>query len=121
MTINEALSRTASETGKGADREKLLSWLWELEETAGCEVFSSHGTPTAPESITADSDGERILLIPDPYSEIYVLYLRMKNDLYIGDINQYAVSSKLFSSAYRTFADKYNRENMSCSEQRIRL
>ena len=56
-----------------------------------------------------ETDRSTDLLVKAPYSDIYILYLASKIDLYLGELDSYANTSALYNNAYQTFADYYNR------------
>lgn len=122
MTINEALGGAVDIIGDSTDVGRLKGWLSEIENTVCSEIGRAHeGSLPDMTPIVSDTDGDRVLFVPDPDSGLYVLYLLMKNDLYMRDAEQYANSSAAFASAYESFADKYNREHMPLGEEKICL
>ncbi len=113
MTVNEALGKASDIIGEISDRTRFTEWLSEIENTVCSEIALTHeGANPDLSLITSETDGNRELFVPDPSSSLYVLYLIMKNDLYLRDTEQYANSKAAFEAAYAAFADKYNREHM---------
>ena len=122
MTVNEAVARALENSGADVSRHQLCAWLGEIENTVVQEIAKVHeGMPYDETVITADTDGERVLFAPDPYSALYINYLLMKTDLYLRDTAQYVTSSHVFSVSYGDFADWYNRAYMPYEGAEIRL
>ncbi|MBR6676339.1 MAG: hypothetical protein IKL24_03305, partial [Clostridia bacterium] len=95
--------------------------LCEIEASVIHEIADTHEGDGCPYmAITPDSEGDRLLFVPDPYSRLYVNYLVMKSDLSLRDTVQYENSAAVFAESYKTFADWYNRTYMPLGE-RIRL
>lgn len=122
MTINEALGRTVDLIGDSSDVSRFKYWLSEIESTICSEIGATHeGNASDMSPIGPDTDGDRVLFVPDPDSQLYILFLLMKNDFYLQDAEQYANSAAAFEAAYASFADKYNREHMPRGEGKICL
>ena len=114
MTVNEAIARCDEMTGDVCGREAKLRWLSDIESTLYREVVCTHAGASSvmePPPFGPD-DGERVLLAPDPYGELYIFYLMMRAHLLLQDMGQYNNAAVLFSTAYASFADWYNRQHM---------
>lgn len=57
-------------------------------------------------------DMDTVLLVPEPYSNLYVKYLAAQVDYFNGELARYDNSMTLFNAALSAFADWYNRNNM---------
>ncbi|MBQ9692103.1 MAG: hypothetical protein IJV70_03000 [Clostridia bacterium] len=122
MTVNEAIAAAVHRLGDTVSRDELTEWLSEIENTVVREIGETHfGQMPNTDIIKPDTDGERVLFAPDPHSRLYLSYLLMKADLYLCDTEQYANSAAVFSEAYKSFADWYNRAYMPLGERRIRV
>lgn len=122
MTVNEAVAGAVEILGDTVTREALLLWLWEIENTVITEVAETHdGLHSDKRPIDKDSDGNRELFAPDPYSQLYIHYLLMKGDLALGDTNRYQNSATQFSVYYNNFSDWYNRTYMPLQKIGIKL
>lgn len=122
MTVNEAIAKAVSVGAEGMSRALLADWVAEIENTVICEIASTHeGMEYESSVITPESDGERVLFAPEPYSQLYVYYIIMKCDEYLGDTQRYINSAGAFSSAYNTFADWYNRTYMPLQTGKLKL
>lgn len=59
-----------------------------------------------------ETDRGTVLLVPEPYSDLYPMYLCSKIDLTLAELDSYANTSTLFNNAYQTYCDYYNRTYM---------
>lgn len=76
---------------------------------AGCsgeggEANASGELESSFEGYNEHTPGDRTLLIPDPFAEIYIYRLEAKADCDSGEIGRYNCSSALFNSAWERFA-----------------
>lgn len=119
MTINEAICAFRETHVSSFDDEILIRWLSELEYMAVDEVFLTHdGVPSRAASFCGYSflnDRNAEMLIPEPFSQVYIDYLSMKSDIAVCDIQRYNNSAALFFNSYSGFADWYNRHHRPLS------
>ena len=121
MTVNEALARANECMGDTVPRDRLLIWLWEIEDTVRREIELTHSGSSSGTGADIMTDGDKALTVPDPQSELYILYLQMKNDMYLRDTERYMNSAALFAAAYSSYADFCNRERTPLGASKIKL
>ena len=121
MTLNEAIARANDCMGDTVPRDKLLNWLWEIEDTVRRELENTHAGADSGSFCDITADGDALLTVPDPQSELYILYLQMKNDMYLRDTERYMNSAALFAAAYSSYADCVNRERAPLGVSKIKL
>lgn len=121
MTVNEAIARANDCMGDTVPRDKLLNWLWEIEDTVRRELENTHAGADSGSFCDITADGDALLTVPDPQSELYILYLQMKNDMYLRDTERYMNSAALFAAAYSSYADCVNRERAPLGVSKIKL
>ncbi len=114
MTVSEAILRLDKYTGNEVESELKYLWLQMLEDIVYNEIVQTHLDPI--DRPAPVSEGERELIVPDPYSEVYIHYMNMQNDLLLRDTRSYANSAAAFVSAYSAYADYYNRTHLPKSE-----
>lgn len=120
MTINEAVAKVSASIGESLSRNTLVGWLSEIENTVINEIAATHeGMEYTREIVTAETDGDRELFVPDPYSVLYLHYLIMKCDDSMYDTERYMNSAARFNASYSSFADWYNRTYMPYSQASI--
>jgi len=111
MTIKEAVTRFDTECKNNTPPMLKLDWLSYIDSLIHREIILTHENPhpTAFAGYNADTPEDTVLLADEPYSELYIRYLIMKNDLYLSDISRYNNDAVLFASAYRDFENAYNK------------
>jgi len=66
-------------------------------------------------------DMDAVLLVPEPYSGLYVKYIAAQVDYYNGEIGRYNNSMVMFNMALAQFIDYYNRTNMHRQDNYVRI
>lgn len=115
MTIQEALDIVDEMKPNMMSRKLKIKYLTEIEQLIHAEILMKHEHAeeqnTKPE-YTEDSDPGTVLIVPDPYSMLYVHWLMSK----IDEINQedlrYNVDRAKFEQEYMTMSDWWNRTYM---------
>ena len=96
-------------------------YLTEIEQLIHAEILMKHAhTPeqeTKPE-YTEESERETVLLVPDPYSMVYVYWLMSKIDIQNQEDGRYNIDRAHFENAYQTMSDWWNRTYLPIPEKR---
>ena len=122
MTIAEAI-KTAQEIYPSAAAyppETLVQWLDSVDHTWFKEVVMLHVNEDGLDykSYTAEEQ-DTVLLIPEPYDDVYILFIMAKADLYNGELDRYNNSAILYSEAYKRAADAWNRTHKHLGPRRF--
>ena len=64
---------------------------------------------------------DTVLMVPDPYSSLYIKYLTAQIDFYNNEIARYNNSMAMFHVALSAFVDAYNRTHMPKQDNYIRI
>ncbi len=114
MTLKEAIVKFDTEKSNTVPDELKIGWLSSLDSSVFHTLVLTHeNTDNISFSpYTAESSEDTVLIIPEPFTDIYFHYLAMKSDLYYSDINKYSVDLALYSSLYLDFERYYNRKYM---------
>lgn len=114
MTINEAITRLRDIKPNQYGDDVLVGWLSEVEAKIFHENIAWHKdtnqTPPWPYHPEEDKDTE--LLIPEPYSSVYIRWLEAQIDYYNGEYARYANSMTMYNVALSEYVDFYNRTHM---------
>ena len=108
MTINSVIEHTMKlHPDTIADSVK-CRWLSELDgkimrETMFRDDFVPYKFP---------EDGDKELVVGEPYDNIYELYIMAMSDFFSGEMANYSASAALFEEAYSEFRKNYIRSNM---------
>lgn len=93
------------------DEDQLTEWVTELENYVIVNIFNrAEGMDYEQVRYRYEEDGETELMVPDPFSEVYLHYLASKIDYWQQEIESYNNSVLLYNAAYQAFAD-YMRRN----------
>ena len=114
MTVNEAIARTDALKPNAVTRDQKVAWLNQLDRLAFNEVILTHEHADGA-TFEPYTDGTEILIIPEPYDEVYHYYLSMQIDLVGREIDMYNNNKTLYNNAYLTWQDYHNRTVMPLS------
>lgn len=110
-TINDVLSRVEQMRPSQYDQKTRAEWLLDFERKLCNEFFQSYEGAeewlSPPEQYP--EDGDKVLMIPDPYGSIYDLFLCSMLDYWNRDWNAYNGSAALYSSALGEFKRWWHR------------
>jgi hypothetical protein len=114
MTILQALKKYKSlRQNQNYDEDQLVGWLSELDGKVYNEIINTHDdgeniTYSPYDRFNDDYNANKVLIIPEPYSQVYLLYLISQADLFNTDTARYANSSIAFNDKYKDFKNYYN-------------
>ena len=108
MTINSAIEQTLKLHPDTVSDSIKCRWLSELDGKIMCETM--HRTDFIPYKFPEDGDKE--LVVKEPYDNIYELYLIAMSDFFSGEMANYSSSAILFEQAYSEFRKNYIRNNI---------
>ena len=97
--------------------EDKLRWISELDGLIRRVVMQAE---EAAEYRYPD-DGDRDLLVPYPFDDIYSLYMQAKIDFYNKDYNDYNNAVAVFQERFDEFRKAYIRENMPKDSGDVKL
>ena len=121
MTIQEALDTTDELKPNMMSPRLKMKFLTEIEQLIHGEIVLRHAHTEAQHAkpeYTEETDPQTVLLVPDPYSDVYPKYLLTQIDRQNQEDARYNVDRALFENAYETMSDWWTREHMPL--QRVR-
>lgn len=114
MTLQEAISKFDLLHKNTIPTELKVEWLSQLDHIIYNEIILTHedfeNVVFSP--FTSKTPADTPLLVPDPYSELYIHHLASKKDLYLSDIARYNNDIMLYSTSYRDFENHYNSKHI---------
>lgn len=116
MTIKEAIRKADRiRSGNSCSEDEKISWLSTLDGIIKKEIIDTHKGSEAGAFNGYDKnvDTDTVLIVPEPYSDVYISYILAQIDLHCGELNQYNNSMTLFESQYKKFANYWNRTHRS--------
>ena len=121
MTIQDAIA-TADEMKANMVSPRLkYKYLTEIEQLVHGEIVMKHEHTAAQETkpvYTEETDKLTELIIPDPYSMLYVYWLLTKIDMQNQEDGRYNVDRAHFENAWDTMSDWYTRSHMPIQRTR---
>ena len=121
MTVQEALDITDEMKPNMMDRNLKLKYLTEIEQLIHDEIVMTHVHSWAEARKPVYNDetepGTR-LIVPDPYSMVYVHWLMTKIDIQNQEDQRYNNDRALFENAYNTMSDWWTRHRMPLQKTR---
>lgn len=114
MKVSDVIQQYNTDRPNQVEDERKLRWLRTLDAQVLREVIHTHeGTKTGEEEdvddLLRDFGMDTVLLIPEPYGDVYTHYLDEQIALMNNDIDRYNTSSTLYNNAYLTYQQWYNR------------
>ena len=114
MTLIEAINRIDVLKPNTYSQEEKVSWLSTLDGVIKKEIIDTH---EGADGVVFEGYNERtslstVLLVPEPYDDIYLRWLEAQIDYANGEYPRYNNVMKAYNSAYSAFARQYNKANM---------
>lgn len=113
MTLSNLIALVDDTRPNQYDRTIKTQWVNEIEGKAIDEVFNrAEGDETVFTPYNYDEDSEKVLAIPDRFSDVYVNYLYAKIDYTQNEIDRYNNDVASFEASYLDFSSWHLRHNM---------
>lgn len=115
MTIDQALHTVDELKPNQIERARKIDWISRLDKQIYRDVMLTHvrhsaeEVPDTFEGYKQDTEPDTVLLIKEPYDEIYQYYLFMQIDLANLEYDQYNNNAALFGSALGEFKRFWHR------------
>jgi hypothetical protein len=106
-TINEVIERNDKIKPNAYSNQVKAGWLYRLDSRISADIM--HTDP--PAEYKFPEDGDKTLLVPEPYDELYDYYVQAMIDFYNKEINSYNNSMVMYNSAVQTYARYYIQHN----------
>ena len=121
MTLQEAITVCDRLKPNACAESDKRRWLSDLDGMIYGELLARHeGAPDSFAGYDDSTDGETVLLVPAPYSDVYLKYLFAQIDFVNGEYARCSNAAMLYNTAYRAFADHIHRTRRPLCENRIR-
>lgn len=123
MTISEAITQLQAVKENQYDDETLVRWISDLEGILYEDVVKNHegGADIPHGRYSVDTDMDTVLMVPEPYSDIYIKYLMAQVDYHNAEMQRYTNSMIMYNVALDAFAGWYNRNNMPLQPNYVRI
>lgn len=123
MTLGELIAHFREIKVTQYDDYTLVDWVNELEGKLYHEIVSWHECTDllSPKVYNSETDLDELLMVPHPYTSVYLRYLDAQTDHRNGDIPRYRNSMELFNAARDDFANWVNSTYLPKQPNRIRI
>lgn len=114
MTIIEAINRIDSLKPNNYTQEEKVRWLSNLDGIIKKEIIDTHegAENLVFNGYDTDTPLETVLIVPNPYDDVYIKWLEAQIDFANAETKRYANSMIMYNTAYSAFERFYNRTNM---------
>lgn len=116
MKIQEAIAEVDSLKPNMYEEGEKIKWLSRLDSRIWQDIVLTHRRleGETPETFTpyTAQDGEKELLVGEPYDEIYVTWLAAQIDYNNMELDSFNNSNAMFESLFTAFRNAYNRSHM---------
>ena len=113
MKIIEAINRIDSLKHNTYTQSDKVEWLSRLDAMVKKNIIDTHeGDEVDFTGYDDSTDLQTELLIPEPYSEVYLRWMEAQIDYYNGEYNKYNNAIDMFNTAYNGYQNYYNRTHM---------
>ena len=121
MTLQEALDIADAMKPNMMDRQLKIKYLTEIEQLIWAEILMRHEHTEEQETkpvYTEETDPGTVLIVPDPYSIVYVYWLMSKIDIQNQEDARYNIDRAHFENAYDAMSDWWTRNYMPMQRTR---
>ena len=110
MKAIEAIAQLRAVKENQYDDTELLRWLSDLDG----QIYSEHIKPHEGTDDIAHGphDQESVLMIPEPYTNVYITWLTAMVDYHNGELDRFNNSMVMYNMALMAFVNWFNRTNM---------
>lgn len=116
MKIREAIAQHDAARPNAIDRAIKIAWLSLVDHYVKREIIDTHeGWENIKFEGYGAGDDDKALLVPEPYSELYVYFLEAKTQYEQGDMMRYSNAMSLYNQSMQEFARWYNATHMPLS------
>lgn len=113
MKIVDAITRTNLLKSNVYSELEQVRWLSTLDGMVKEQIIDTHeGGNVIFNGYDDSTDTETELLVPEPYSEMYLHWLEAQIDYYNGEYDKYNNAMAMFNTAYNNYNNYYNRTHM---------
>lgn len=114
MTIKEAINRIDELLHNTYSQENKIAWLSRVDFMVYNHIVKTHA---GAESVSFSgynetTDLDTVLLVPEPYSELYIRWLEAQIHYTNGEYGKYNNAIVIFNTEYEAYGNYYNRNNM---------
>ena len=114
MTIIEAINKIDAVNPNSYSQSDKIGWLSALDGIIKNEIIDTHecADEVAFEKYTDDTPLDTVLLVPDPYDEVYIYFLESRIHYENEEFGKYNNAVSMYNTAFNKYMTHYNRTHM---------
>lgn len=119
MTISQAINRTDGLIHNTYSQEEKVRWLSMVDASVKEQLIDTHEDPPECqfEGYGPGTSLDTVLLVPEPYSDLYVRWLEAQIHYYNGEYGKYNAALSMYNAAFGAYVNHYNRNHMPKGQQ----
>lgn len=114
MTIAKAITQLDALKHNAYSFSQKVIWLSRLDSMIKCRIIDTHEGAERVGAIGYDesTDPETVLLVPEPFDQMYLRWLEAQIDYANGEYGKYNQAIQMFETEYSGYRNYYNRNHM---------
>ena len=119
MTISQAIERIDGLVHNTYSQEEKVQWLSMVDVSVMEQLINTHEDPPVTSFAGYDPGAplDTVLLVTEPYSELYIHWLEAKIHYYNGEYGRYNQAMAMYNAAFTAYESHYNRTHMPKGQQ----
>lgn len=119
MKIIDAINRIDSLKHNTFTQIDKVEWLSRMDAMVKSHIIDTHdgGEDMIFAGYDDSTDLQTELLIPEPYSEVYLRWMEAQIDYYNGEYGKYNAALSMYNAAFGAYVNHYNRNHMPKGQQ----
>ena len=110
MTLYQALDRIDAIHPNTFSKTEKVSWISQLEWTLKEEIYDTHEVPPFVfNGYTDETDGNTVLSVPEPFTELYIYYVSAMIDFYNRETTAYNNNMAMYNALFSQYWSWFNR------------
>lgn len=121
MTINDVITSTDALLHNTYPTEKKVEWLSKVDGMVKRHIIDTHtgADRVSFTGYTANTAMDTVLLVPEPFSEMYLRWMEAQIHYHNGEYSKYNNAILLFNTEFDAYAAFYNQNHMPVSKGRF--
>lgn len=119
MTILDAIRQVDGLIHNTYTQEEKVQWLSYVDATVKEQLIDTHEDPPEVifESYDAYTPMDTVLLVPEPYADLYPRWLEAQIHYYNAEYGKYNQAIAMYNAALKAYTSHYNRTHMPKGQQ----